>query len=209
MEVRDWNQEREVIRASLLCCSIEADLVSTDLRGLTSHFMHPSVGHVYLAPPVIRLSLPRKLPSAPHRLEWAASLFSSLLFLPFLSQTLTLSTQYNTIQYIVSVDPFVSFLPNERLLAGPVKACHSLSEVSKSRNSRVTIPQPRSVNLSVPSSVLRQPSSPDSDVSESYQYLAHINIWHFDVFRLSLIGFVLSSSSVQSLPLPYSFRADF
>jgi hypothetical protein len=51
MEVRDWNREKEVIRASLLCCSIEADLVSTDLRGLTSHLCTPQWGHVCLATP--------------------------------------------------------------------------------------------------------------------------------------------------------------
>jgi hypothetical protein len=52
MEVRDWNREKEVIRASLLCCSIEADLVSTDLRGLTSHLCTPQWGHVCLATPL-------------------------------------------------------------------------------------------------------------------------------------------------------------
>jgi hypothetical protein len=91
--------------------------------------MHPSMGHVCLAPPVIRLFSPlealrsRVSPS----LMSAAPLFSSLPSLPIPDPN-----TFHTIHCLF--DLFVSFLQNHRLLAGPVKACHSLSKVSKSRN---------------------------------------------------------------------------
>lgn len=166
VEVRDWSQVEVAILASLLPCSIEADEDSSHHKPLVIWLLNRPMGtHVCLAP--LRPVPLNFTPAEGGVHEFAVSIIISLpSFLqsqiPTLSAPLSLSTY------------FVSFLQNHRLLAGLVKACHSLSEASQPRNSRVTIPQPRPREPS--QCLLLFCDDPQSFILASRN---HINIWHF------------------------------